>query len=77
MKDVYILFALDEEPGKRCTGEFGHDIIVVYESLEEAKSAASEFMDGRFFDDLLVYRSVVGGEILSSEEVWRWSYGQD
>jgi hypothetical protein len=27
MKDIYILFGMDEEPGKRWTGEFGHDII--------------------------------------------------
>ncbi len=73
--NVYTLFALDEEPETRVIGEFGHEIIGVYATQGEAREVADQYTCNH--DSLLIVKSVVGGPSFSSEEVWRWKFGQD
>ena len=75
--DIYTLFGMDNEPYVLKAGEFGHEFIGVYTSLNEAREIASQ---PKYTDDysvLVIYKSIVGGPDRSSKEVWRWTYEQD
>ena len=73
--NVYTLFAMDDEPETRVIGEMGHEIVGVYESLDDAKKVAEQYKCNR--DALLIVRSVVGGASFRSEEVWKWDIRED
>ena len=55
--NVYILFALDEEPETR-VGEFGHEIIGVYATQGEALEVADQYTCKH--NSLLIKKSVLG-----------------
>ena len=59
--DIYTLFGMYNEPYVLKAGEFGHEIIGVYTSLNEAREIASQ---PKYTDDysvLVIYKSIVGG----------------
>jgi hypothetical protein len=67
--NVYTLITMDEEPGSRVIGEFGHEIIGVYESVEHAIKIAEDHM--RSSRTLLLIESPLG-ESHQSREVFKW-----
>ena len=71
MMNVYTLFAMDEEPGTRVTGEFGHEIIGVFESYDEAVKEGLYYSDNH--EALLITMTTLGGSNFNSKEVWKWN----
>ncbi len=72
MKNIYMLFAMDEEPDTRVLGEFGHRIVGVYESVECALKVAEDCM--RYHSTLLIIESPLGGPCFGSKEVFKWGW---
>ena len=75
MMNVYTLFAMDEEPGSRVIGEFGHDIIGVYDCMIEAIKVAETYKCNH--EALLITVTTLGGTSFNSKELWRWSFSAD
>lgn len=84
MRYTYTVYAMDEEPGTRVAGEFGHEIIGVFDSLAGAIEVAQQYKQ---YDNVIVMKNQLFGLTGASwdsvaynqrsEEVWRWCAEND
>lgn len=77
MKKIYTLFLMDQEPESRSVGEFGHDIIGVYEDVACAIKAIEDRMRSTkrgVLETFLITETTFGGTSFDSKEVFKSGY---